>query len=161
MTKRDDDTSQPKKSNVPHVIVSRSRLRTLRKSSVRTYRSPLTTTLTQTRIPHSNSAPITPFSNLRVDTPPSTDSQSDPNYPYRLRRLDTAQTNTDPPAFQATRASAGAASRLSVCTGSQRGLRIELPPHRAWGKRPPTIAENEEDFELDEVDAEVSKKIGS
>ena len=31
VTKRDDDTSQPKKSNVPHVIVSRSRLRTLQK----------------------------------------------------------------------------------------------------------------------------------
>ena len=37
--RRRDNTSQPKKSNVPHVIVSRSRLRTLREFWVRTYRS--------------------------------------------------------------------------------------------------------------------------
>ena len=72
--------------------------------------------------------------------------------------MDTAQTNTDPPTFQATRASGGAASRLSVPTGSQRGLRVELPSP-SLGHAPPTIAENEKDFELDEVDAEVSKKI--
>ena len=107
----------------------------------------------------SHPSPSPPTTNPRVNIPPSMDSQSDPNGPYRLRRLDTAQ---DPPASQTTQTSGGAASRLSVRTGSQCGLRIEPPPpHRAWGKRLPTIAENEEDFELDEVDAEVSKKIGS
>ena len=45
-----------------------------------------------------------------------------------------------------------------VRTGSQRGLRVELPSP-SLGHAPPTIAENEKDFELDEVDAEVSKKI--
>ncbi|OCB90278.1 OPT oligopeptide transporter [Sanghuangporus baumii] len=101
--------------------------------------------------------PITPFSNIPVDTPPSTDSQNDPNDPYRMRRLDTAQTNTDPPASQA---SGGAASRLSVPTGSERGLRVELPsPGMLQQSPPPTIAENEKDSEIDEIDAEMSKKI--
>ena len=72
--------------------------------------------------------------------------------------MDTAQTNTDLPAFQATRASAGAASRLSVLTGSERGLHIELP-FPAPGKAPPTTVENKKDSELDEVDTEVSKKV--
>ena len=105
--------------------------------------------------------PITPFSNLRVDAPPSTGSQSDPNDPYHLRRFDTtARTNTDPLASQATsyQAGGGTASRLSVPTGSERGLRVEPPSPALGGQAPPTIAENEKDFELDEVDAEVSKK---
>ena len=63
----------------------------------------------------------------------------------------------DPPASQATRAGGGAASRLSVPTGSEHGLHVELA-FPALGKAPPTTAENEKDFELDEVDAEVSKK---
>ena len=50
-------------------------------------------------------------------------------------------------------------SRLSVSTGSERGLRVELPSPALGGQAPPTIAENEKNFELDEVDAEVSKKI--
>ena len=86
VTKRDDDTSQPKKSNVPHVIVSRSRLRTLRKFWVRAYRSSRLSPPHSHRPYPSTSPPTTPFSNLRVDTPPPTDSQSDPNGPYRLRR---------------------------------------------------------------------------
>ena len=77
------------------------------------------------------------------------DSQSDPN-----GHLETAQ---DPPASQTTRASGGVASRLSVRTGSQGGLCVELPSP-SLRQAPPTITDNKRDFELDEVDAEVSKK---
>ena len=80
--------------------------------------------------------PVTPFSNIPVETPPSTDSQADHNDPYRLRRMPTYTPPTT-----------GAGTRLSVSRGGvgARELRVELPPATAAESE---LADNEKSFDL-------------
>lgn len=82
--------------------------------------------------------PVTPFSNIPVETPPSTESQSDPHDPYRLRRLSLYTPPTT-----------GTGARLSVSRSGAgaRGVRVELPPTTAAESE---LADNEKSFDLGE-----------
>lgn len=71
--------------------------------------------------------PITPFSHLPVETPPSTDSQADHTDPYRMRRLDSAAALSTPPRTAVSGNGSAASARLSVSRSGSRGVRVELP----------------------------------
>lgn len=64
--------------------------------------------------------PVTPFSNIPIDTPPSTNSHTNGEMGFRLERIE--------PSPPQSGLSGSAASRVSVPVGSTRGLRVELPP---------------------------------
>jgi hypothetical protein len=84
--------------------------------------------------------PVTPFSSIPIDTPPSTNSHAGSDDGYRMQRLDTSPPQSG--------LSGSAASRFSVPVGSTRGLRVELPPP----DMPSPPIENDKELELEEKD---------
>ena len=87
--------------------------------------------------------PVTPFSNIPIDTPPSTNSHTNGEVGYRLERIE--------PSPPQSGFSGSAASRVSVPVGSTRGLRVELPPPDM--PSPPLEKEKElEHLDLEEKD---------
>lgn len=96
--------------------------------------------------------PITPFSHLPVETPPSTDSQADHSDPYRMRRLDSGIPLSTPPMTGISGNGSAASARLSVSRSGSRGVRVELPIPSMTGEVHPTDDNEKYNFD-DEKDS--------